>query len=89
MGGVGFVVGIGLLMAGIAVPALVLRLVPRWLAWAGMVIAVVSELSFFALIWPGLDVLLPIGRFGGLVWLIAIGFLLPRSRHNVARETRP
>lgn len=89
LGGVGFVVGIGLLMAGIAVPALVLSLVPRWLAWAGMVIAVASELSFFALLWPDLDALLPIGRFGGLVWLIAIGFLLPRSRHSVARETRP
>lgn len=89
LGGVGFVGGLGLLIAGIAVPSLILRLVPRWLAWIGLVIAAASELSFFALLWPGLDALLPIGRFGGLLWLIAIGFLLPRNRHDVAREARP
>ena len=35
-GSVGFVLGIGLLVAGIAVPALILRLLPRWLAWTGL-----------------------------------------------------
>jgi hypothetical protein len=88
LGGVGFVGGLGLLIAGIAVPSLVLRLVPRWLAWTGLVIAAASELSFLALLWSGLDVLIPIGRFGGLVWLIAVGFLLPRNRHDVVREVR-
>jgi hypothetical protein len=86
LGGVGFIGGVGLLIAGIAVPSLILRLVPRWLAWIGLVIAAVSELSFLALLWPGLYFLLLIGRFGGLAWLIAIGFLLPRNRHDVARR---
>jgi hypothetical protein len=54
-----------------------------------MVIAAAGELSFFALLWPGLDALLPIGRFVGLAWLIAVGFLLPRNRHDVARDARP
>jgi hypothetical protein len=86
LGGVGFVGGLGLLIAGIAVPALILRLVPRWLAWVGLVLAVASEVSFLALLWTGLDVLLPLGRFGGLLWLAGIGFLLPRTRHDVSSQ---
>ena len=38
-GGPGFVVPIGLLIAGIAVPGLLARLLPRPLAWAGLIIA--------------------------------------------------
>lgn len=79
-GGVGFVVGIGLLVAGIAVPGLILRLLPRWLAWTGLVIAALSELSFLSMTIEPLQFLLPIGRFGGLLWLIAVGFLLPVNR---------
>jgi hypothetical protein len=33
---------------------------------------------------PALSFTLPIGRFGGLLVLIVIGFLLPRNRHDVA-----
>lgn len=84
LGGVGFVTGLGLLIAGIAVPALILRLVPPWLAWLGLAIALVSELSFFSLLAEPLAFALPVGRFGGLLWLVAIGFLLPRNRHDVA-----
>jgi hypothetical protein len=85
-GGVAYVVGMGLLVAGIAVPALILRFVPRWLAWAGLVIAALSELSFFSLALEPLQYLLPIGRFGGLLWLVAVGFLLPRSRAAANRQ---
>jgi hypothetical protein len=79
-GSVGFVVGIGLLIAGLAVPALVLRLLPRWLAWAGLVIAFCAELSFLAMVVEPLQFLFPIGRFLGLLWLVAAGFLLPNTR---------
>ncbi|KRE64190.1 hypothetical protein ASG92_19195 [Arthrobacter sp. Soil736] len=85
-GGVAYVVGMGLLVAGIAVPALVLRFVPRWLAWAGLIIAAISELSFLSLALEPLQYLLPIGRFGGLLWLVAVGFLLPRSRAAANRQ---
>jgi hypothetical protein len=34
------------------------------------------------LIWPTLGFLLPIGRLGGLVWLVAAGALLPLRRQN-------
>ncbi len=87
-GGVGFVVGIGLLVAGLAVPALILRFVPRWLAWTGLVIAALSELSFLSMAIEPLQFLLPIGRFGGLLWLVVAGFLLPRTRAAANQEPR-
>jgi len=87
LGGVGFVGGLGLLIAGMSVPSVILRLVPRWLGWVGLVIAAASEVSFLALLWPGFDALLPVGRFLGLAWLIAMGFLLPRDRREVPRTS--
>jgi len=85
-GGVAFVVGMGLLVAGIAVPALILGLVPRWLAWAGLVLAALSELGFLSMVLEPLQFLLPIGRFGGLLWLVTVGFLLPRNRAAANRR---
>jgi hypothetical protein len=87
-GGVGFAVGLGLLVAGVAVPALVLRLAPRWLAWTGLAVAAVSEVGFLAMAIPGLQVLLPVGRYAGLAWLVGIGFLLP-TRRPTAHGARP
>ncbi len=87
LGGVGFAGGLGLLTAGIAVPAVILRLVPRWLGWVGLVLGALGEVSFLSLLWEGLDVLLPIVRFGGLLWLTVVGFLLPSSRHDVPPRT--
>lgn len=79
-GGPGHVVFLGLLIAGIAVPALIGRLLPRWLAIAGLALAVVAELSTIALLSEPAALLLPIARFGGLAWLIATAALLPARR---------
>jgi hypothetical protein len=84
-GGVGYVVGQGLLVAGLAVPALILGLLPRWLAWVGLLVAAAAELSFLSMTVQPMQALLPIGRFGGLGWLIAAGFLLPRTRSAANR----
>lgn len=87
-GGIGFVGGLGLLIAGLAVPALFLRLMPRWFVWVGLIVAALSEISFLAMFFAPLNALLPIGRFIGLAWLIVAGFLLPHSRHDVAGPRR-
>jgi len=81
-GSAGFVAPLGLLFAGIAVPGLILRLLPKPLAWAGLVIAVISELSVLALLTSGLDFTFPVGRFLGLAWLIAVSIALPASRRS-------
>ena len=80
VGGPGHVVPLGLLVAGIAVPSLIIRLLPRPVAWAGLVIAVIAELSTLALVSPSLAILLPIARFPALIWLVVAGVLLPRRR---------
>ena len=87
-GGVGVVAPFGLLVLGLAVPAVLLRLVPAWLGWAGLVVGVLAVLSTFALLTPALYVLLPIGRFGGVLFLLALAVLLPRTARDV-RAARP
>jgi hypothetical protein len=81
-GSAGFVAPLGLLIAGIAVPSLILRLLPRPLAWAGLVIAAISVISTFALLTSALDFTFPIGRFLGLVWLIVASIMLPAHRRT-------
>jgi hypothetical protein len=86
-GAAGFIVPLALLLAGIAVPALILRLVPRALAWAGLVIAAFGMLSTFTLLTGVLDFTLPIGRFGGLIWVVVISVMLPRDRRALRAAT--
>ncbi len=79
-GGPAHVVGLGLLIAGVAVPSLLVGLLPRPLAVAGLVVAALAEATTLVLIWPALAVLLPIARFPGLLWLVVAGFRLPHRR---------
>lgn len=78
-GGPGFSVPLGLLIAGLSIPALLMKLLPRWVTVAGIVLAVIGELSWFNLLFPKVLFLIPLTRFPGFLWLIAAGFLLPRS----------
>ncbi|MET0190124.1 MAG: DUF4386 domain-containing protein [Pseudonocardia sediminis] len=77
LGGVGFALGSALLIAGIAVPALVLRLLPRPLAVTGLVIAVCGAVALLGLVVPPLQFLLPVVRFGGLIWFVVVSIVLP------------
>ena len=79
-GGPGFSIPMGLLMAGVSIPAAFLKLLPKWIVILGLVLAVAGELSWFHLISPGLLFLVPLVRFPGFVWIIAVGFALPRIR---------
>lgn len=79
IGGPGFSVPLGLLIAGLSVPALFMRLVPRWIAVAGLVIAVIGELSWINIMIPAAVPLIPLTRFPGFLWLILYGFVLPTT----------
>jgi hypothetical protein len=80
VGGVGFSVPLGLLIAGISVPGLLGRLLPKWIAWFGLLLAVVGEASWFSMLFPKLLFLIPFTRFPGFLWLILAGFAIPKSR---------
>jgi hypothetical protein len=80
LGGTGYAAALGLLCAGLSVPALASGLLPRWLAICGLVLAVIGELSWFGLIAPPFDICIPLTRFPGYLWMIAAGFALPRTR---------
>lgn len=80
LGGPGFSIPMGLLMAGVSLSAAFMRLLPKWIVVFGLVLAVAGELSWFHLISPGVLFLIPLTRFPGFIWLIAVGFALPRTR---------
>lgn len=85
-GGPGFSIPMGLLLAGVCVPAAFRKLLPKWLVVFGLGLAVCGELSWLNLVLPGALFLIPLVRFPSFIWLIATGFLLPRA---VARPLRP
>jgi hypothetical protein len=70
----------GLLIAGVAVPGLLARLVPPALAWTGLALGVAGEVATLGLLADGLSYLLPVVRFGGLLWLLIAAVRLPSHR---------
>jgi hypothetical protein len=79
-GGPGFSVPMGLFMAGVSVPAAFLKLLPKWIIILGLALAVAGELSWLHLVIPNLLFLIPLVRFPGFIWLIAVGLSLPKIR---------
>jgi hypothetical protein len=77
LGGPGFSLPFGLLLAGISIPAAFRRLLPKWLIVAGLILAVTGGLSALDLVFPQMLPLIPLTRFPGFIWLIIAGFLLP------------
>ncbi|MCU1313766.1 MAG: hypothetical protein JWM54_1523 [Acidobacteriaceae bacterium] len=71
---------LGLLIAGLAVAGLLTRILPRWLAWSGLVLAAFGELSFLSMLMPIFGMLIPLTRFPGYLWLITVGFILAGAR---------
>ncbi|WP_327287946.1 hypothetical protein [Streptomyces sp. NBC_01198] len=88
-GGPGFIVPAGLLVAGIAVPGLLARLLPRWHAWAGLVIAALAMIATLTVAFPGLSLLLPIVRFPLLTWIVLAAFLLPAHPRSTEAKDLP
>jgi hypothetical protein len=84
-GGVAFAVGFGLLTAGVSVTGFFAHLLPRWLVWFGLLIAAAGELSSISLVAYPVAFALPVTRFGGFVWLIAVGALMPKTadKHDI------
>lgn len=78
IGGPGHIVALGVLIAGMAAPGLLLALTPKPVASTGLLIAVLAASATLVLIWPPLGVILPVARVTALAWLVVAGALLAR-----------
>ena len=87
LGGPGFSVPMGLLMAGVSVTAAFMKLLPRWIVVLGLILVAAGELSWLHLaFFPKLLFLIPLVRFPGFIWLVAVGFSLPKVRNAPGRD---
>jgi len=87
-GGVAQVTTFGLFVGTASAAALKAGLLPRWICWLGGVCAVASLASVIALASEPGSFLLPVGRFSGLIWVVAAGVVLIRSRSVSERTQR-
>jgi hypothetical protein len=78
-GGPGFVVPLGLFLAGVSLTAGLSKLIPRWLMWLGLAVALACELASLTLLNFTAGYLIPVGRFISIVWMIALALKLPVS----------
>lgn len=83
-GGIAYTAGLGLLMAGVSIPCLFGKYTPRWLAWMGLILAGIAEVSTLSMVEPSLSILLPVVRFPAYVWMIGTGYTLARERKEFA-----
>jgi hypothetical protein len=88
LGGPGYSVPLGLLMAGVSIPVLAYRLAPRWIPILGLILAAAGFLSWLNLEFASAVVLIPLTRFPGFLWMIAIGFALPASKPALRPQDR-
>jgi hypothetical protein len=79
LGGPGFTMPFGLLMAGVSITAGTMKLLPKWLVAFGLALALIGELSWFSMIFDRAGILIPLARWPGFVWMIAAGFKLSQK----------
>jgi hypothetical protein len=86
-GGPGFAVLLGLFIAGVSIPAGLYRLIPRWLMWLGIVVAIACELASLSLLNFKAAYFIPVGRFVSIVWMIGVSLTLPANITSLIAET--
>ncbi|KUJ70431.1 hypothetical protein ACZ90_03280 [Streptomyces albus subsp. albus] len=88
-GGPAYAVMFALFTAGISVTGLLAGLLPRAVSWAGLLLAAVGMVAILTLLAFGFGYLLPVVRFGGIVWLLFVAASMPRTRPRTARTDEP
>lgn len=79
-GGPIHVVGLGVMVLGIAVTMHFIRRTPAWLARVGVGLAALCIASSIAMMTQIGAPMLPIGRFLALFWLVGVALIIPRER---------
>ncbi|WP_051836095.1 hypothetical protein [Streptomyces sp. NRRL WC-3742] len=69
---------LGLVLWQVSRAALVSRALPSWVARSGLVLAVASLLSLLSLVAEPATLLIPVGRYLGFVWFVAVSVTLWR-----------
>jgi hypothetical protein len=88
LGGPGFSVPLGLLIAGVSITAGFAKLLPKWIVVLGIVLAAIGELSWLDILFPQALPLIPLTRFPGFVWMIAAGCSLPKTIERAKAEQK-
>ncbi len=71
---------LGLFLAGISIPAGLYKLMPRWLIWLGIAVAIACELASLTLLLNfTAGYFIPVGRFISIIWMIGVSLTLPAS----------
>ena len=89
LGGFAHVASVGLLVASVSLIGLRAGLLPRWFNLVSLVVAALAVLSPLTFVTESVTALIPLGRFPTLVWLVAIGFLLPDNMVRSASSAHP
>lgn len=76
-GGPGFAMFMALFVAGVSVAVGLKKLIPRWLMWLGMVVAVAGEASALTLLNFTAGYFIPVARFLSIVWMLGFALTLP------------
>jgi hypothetical protein len=82
-GGVLYTIGFGLFAAGVSVTSHFTQMLPRWLTFPGIVLAITGELSWFSLITFPANFFIPITRYVGFIWMLLAAVALTRSRKRL------
>ena len=82
-GGFGYSVPLALLMSGVSVPLLFYRVVPKWIPILGLIVAGFGVVSWLSLEFVPAMFFIPLTRFPGFVWMIAVGFAMPTAARRV------
>jgi hypothetical protein len=85
-GGPGFAVLLGLFLAGVSISAGLYKLMPRWLMWLGIAVAIACELASLTLLNFTAGYFIPVGRFISIVWMIGVSLTLPVGIDNAVGE---
>lgn len=81
-GGVAYAVGFGLLAAGTSVTSYFTRILPRWVAVFGIVVAIAGELSSLSLVTYPANFFIPVTRYLGFIWMVAVAISLARNQQT-------
>lgn len=87
--GPGFVVLLGFFLAGVSLAAGLHHSLPRWLMGFGILIGIACELAAFTVLNFQAGYLIPVGRFGSIVWMIGVSLTLPISITAASGDAEP